>query len=263
MALLEVQKLTKDFGGLRAVNKLDFTLKEGEIAGLIGPNGSGKTTVFNLITGLLPVTEGHIFFKEKRYDLVRLKPHQITALGIARTFQNQRLFNKMTVLENVLVGFHCRTRSGIWGSILRTPATRREQKEVKEKAIQLLEIFGMRLLDKRNDPAWTLSYANRRRLEIARALATQPVLLLLDEPAAGMNPQESRELMLDIKKIHDHGITILLIEHDMTIVKGICEHVIALDHGVKIAEGTFEEVRRNEKVIEAYLGRRVGLGKNA
>lgn len=257
LTLLEVQNLTKDFGGLRAINELNFTLQEGKIMGLIGPNGSGKTTLFNLITGLHTVTSGHIFFQEGRYDLVRLKPHQITALGIARTFQNQRVFNKMTVLENVLVGFHCRTRSGILGNILRTPAVQREQSEVKEKALQLLELFGTRLTSVITQQAWTLSYANRRRLEIARALATGPRLLLLDEPAAGMNPQESRELMLDIKKIRDRGITILLIEHDMTVVRGICEWVIALDYGIKIAEGTFEEVRQSEKVLEAYLGRKI------
>jgi ABC-type branched-subunit amino acid transport system ATPase component len=256
LALLEIQKLTKDFGGLRAINEVDFALKEGEIVGLIGPNGSGKTTLFNLITGLLNVTEGHILFKGE-HDLARLKPHRITALGVARTFQNQRVFNKMTVMENVLVGLHCRTRSGIFGSILRTPTTRKEQKISKERVIQLLEFFGTRLIDKREQQAWTLSYANRRRLEVARALATGPILLLLDEPAAGMNPQESRELMFDIKKIRDRGITILLIEHDMTVVKGICDRVVALDHGIKIAEGSFEEVRRNEKVVEAYLGRKV------
>jgi len=257
LALLEIKKLTKDFGGLRAINELDLTLKEGEIVGLIGPNGSGKTTLFNLVTGLHTATQGHVFFKENRYDLVQLKPHQITALGIARTFQNQRVFGRMTVLENVLVGFHCRTRSGILGSILRTPATRKELTEVKEKAARLLGLFGTRLTSMSHHPAWTLSYANRRRLEIARALATDPTLLLLDEPAAGMNPQESRELMFDIKKIRDRGITIFLIEHDMTVVQGICERVVALDYGIKIAEGTFEEVRRNERVIEAYLGRKI------
>jgi ABC-type branched-subunit amino acid transport system ATPase component len=254
--LLTARNLIKDFGGIRAINNLHFTVEQGKITGLIGPNGSGKTTFFNLITGLLPVSGGEILFGAQQENLTQLKPHQITWRGIARTFQNQRLFNNMTVLENAMVGTHCRTSSGIFGSIVRTPATRRELHIVREKALELLGLFGNRLLSMQDRPAWTLSYANRRRLEIARALATDPILLLLDEPAAGMNPQESKELMGDIQRIRDRGITILVIEHDMTVVRGICEWVVALDHGTKIAEGPFEAVRNNEQVIEAYLGRK-------
>jgi ABC-type branched-subunit amino acid transport system ATPase component len=254
-ALLEARNLVKDFGGIRAINKLDFTLETGKITGLIGPNGSGKTTFFNLITGMYAVSAGDILFGTQRDNLVRLKPHQITRRGIARTFQNQRLFNNMTVLENVMVGTHCRTRSGVLGAIVRTPATRRELRAVSDKALALLGLFGNRLLSMQDQPAWTLSYANRRRLEIARALATDPLLLLLDEPAAGMNPQESKELMGDIQRIRERGTTLLVIEHDMTVVRGVCEWVVALDHGSKIAEGPFEAVRANAQVIEAYLGR--------
>ncbi len=255
MALLETEGLTKDFGGLRAVHDLALRVEEGEIVGLIGPNGSGKTTLFNLITGLYPATAGRIRFDHGRRELVGLAPHRITALGIARTFQNQRLFNHMTVLENVLVGLHCRTRSGIASILLGTRRSREERRRAEARAAELLGLFGDRLLPRAVRPAWTLSYANRRRLEIARALAAEPRLLLLDEPAAGMNPTETRELMRDIKRIRDRGVTILLIEHDMGVVRGICDRVVALDHGTQIAEGSFEEVRRSPAVLEAYLGR--------
>ncbi|MBI3989379.1 MAG: ABC transporter ATP-binding protein [candidate division NC10 bacterium] len=254
--LLETKNLSKRFGGLKALDRFDFLVRHGEIVGLIGPNGSGKTTFFHVVTGILKAASGTVMFGERREVLTALPPHRITALGIARTFQRQRLFNQMTVLQNVLVGAHCRTCSGLFGSILRTPATRREQKVVQEKATRLLALFGERLLPRAQDPAWTLSYANRRRLEIARALAADPLLLLLDEPAAGMNPTETRELMRDILSIREQGITIVLIEHDMTVVRGICDQVVALDHGIKIAEGSFEEVRNHPSVIEAYLGRR-------
>src|SRR5213592_4853343 len=245
MALLETEGLTKDFGGLRAVHDLALRVEEGEIVGLIGPNGSGKTTVFNLITGLYRATEGRIRFDHGRRELVGLAPHVVTGLGIARTFQNQRLFSHMTVLENVLVGMHCRTRAGIATILLSTPGSRRERRRAEARAAELLGLFGDRLFPRAARPAWTLSYANRRRLEIVRALATEPRLLLLDEPAAGMNPTETRELMRDI-------------EHDMGVVRVICERVVALDHGTKIAEGRFEEVRQNPAVLEAYLGRRAG-----
>jgi len=261
LTLLETSGLTKDFGGLRAVADLALRVEEGEIVGLIGPNGSGKTTVFNLITGLYPATAGRIAFApggNGRRELVGLPPHAITALGIARTFQNQRLFNQMTVLENVLVGMHCRTRAGIAGILLGTSAVRSERRQAETRGVELLALFGERLTPRAGRPAWTLSYANRRRLEIVRALATGPRLLLLDEPAAGMNPTETRELMRDIQRIRDRGVTILLIEHDMGLVRGICERVVALDHGVKIAEGRFEEVRESPAVLEAYLGRRAG-----
>ncbi len=258
MALLEVMGLTKAFGGLRAVQDLALSVEEGEIVGLIGPNGSGKTTVFNLVTGIYRATAGRVTFDHGRHELVGRPAHAITALGIARTFQNQRLFNRMSVLENVLVGMHCRTSSGLAGILLGTPSTRREQRRARDRAAELLALFGERLLPRAAQEAWTLSYANRRRLEIARALATQPRLLLLDEPAAGMNPTETRELMQDIVRIRDQSITILLIEHDMGVVRGVCERVVALDHGTKIAEGRFEEVRESPAVLEAYLGRRAG-----
>jgi ABC-type branched-subunit amino acid transport system ATPase component len=261
MPLLETSGLTKDFGGLRAVHDLALRVEEGEIVGLIGPNGSGKTTVFNVVTGLYRATAGQILFEaggDGRRELAGLPAHAITALGLARTFQNQRLFNQMTVLENVLVGMHCRTRAGIAGILLGIPAVRAERRQAEDQAAELLAVFGDRLRPRAGRPAGTLSYANRRRLEIARALATQPRLLLLDEPAAGMNPTETRELMGDIERIRTRGISILLIEHDMGLVRGICDRVVALDHGVKIAEGRFEEVRDTPAVLEAYLGRRAG-----
>ncbi|MBI3454537.1 MAG: ABC transporter ATP-binding protein [Candidatus Rokubacteria bacterium] len=256
MVLLETAGLTKDFGGLRAVHNLDLRVEEGEIVGLIGPNGSGKTTVFNVITGIHRATAGRVAFDQGRHDLTTLPSHAITALGIARTFQNQRLFGNMTVLENVLVGMHCRTRAGIAGILLATPGTRAEKQRARGQAAETLALFGERLLPRADHLAWTLSYANRRRLEVARALGTAPRLLLLDEPAAGMNPTETQELMRDIRRIRDRGITILLIEHDMRVVRGICERVVALDHGTKIAEGSFEEVRNDPALLEAYLGRR-------
>jgi ABC-type branched-subunit amino acid transport system ATPase component len=258
VALLETAGLTKDFGGLRAVHDLALRIEEGEIVGLIGPNGSGKTTVFNLVTGLYRPTGGRIGFDGDRRELGGLSPHRITALGIARTFQNQRLFNHMTVLENVLVGMHCRTRAGIAGILLGLPGPRAERRRAEARGAELLSLFGERLRPRGDRPAWTLSYANRRRLEIARALATEPRLLLLDEPAAGMNPTETRELMRDIEKIRTRGVTVLLIEHDMTVIRGVCDRVVALDHGTKIAEGPFDEVRQSPAVLEAYLGRRAG-----
>jgi branched-chain amino acid transport system ATP-binding protein len=261
MALLETTGLTKDFGGLRAVQDLALRVEEGEILGLIGPNGSGKTTVFNLITGLYRASAGRITLTRPdggRHELVGLAAHVITALGIARTFQNQRLFNQMTVLENVLVGRHCRTGAGIATILLGAPGARAERRAAEERARELLALFGARLAPRAGEPAWTLSYANRRRLEIARALATDPRLLLLDEPAAGMNPTETRELMGDIEGIRRRGMAILLIEHDMTVIRGVCDRVVALDHGMKIAEGRFEEVRQSRAVLEAYLGRRAG-----
>jgi ABC-type branched-subunit amino acid transport system ATPase component len=257
MALLEINSLSKDFGGLHAVRNFDLRINDGEIVGLIGPNGSGKTTVFNLITGVYRATAGRIAFSG-RHELVGLPSHLITALGVARTFQNQRLFNNMTVLENVLVGMHCRTHRGIAQIILGTPGARAERRRAEERAAELLALFGERLRPRSAELAWTLSYANRRRLEIARALATEPRLLLLDEPAAGMNPTETHELMRDIQRIRDRGITILVIEHDMRVVRGICERVVAMDHGTKIAEGSFENVQASPAVLEAYLGRRGG-----
>jgi ABC-type branched-subunit amino acid transport system ATPase component len=254
MPLLEVVGLRKDFGGLQAVQGVDLAVDEGEIVGLIGPNGSGKTTLFNLITGLLPASGGRVVFGGR--DLLGLAPHAITRLGLARTFQNQRLFNQMTLLENVLVGRHCRTRAGLATALLGLPAGKAERARSVQHAMELLGLFGERLTPRADNLAQSLSYANRRRLEIARALATEPRMLLLDEPAAGMNPTETRELMGDILRIRERGVTILLIEHDLKLVRGVCDRVAALDHGVKLTEGSFDAVRSHPQVVEAYLGRR-------
>jgi ABC-type branched-subunit amino acid transport system ATPase component len=252
--LLEASGVRLDFGGLHALQGIDLVLRPGEILGLIGPNGSGKTTFFNVLTGLYRATGGSVRFGA--HDITRLSPHRITRLGIARTFQNQRLFDRMTVLENVLVGLVCRTRAGLASIVLGTPSSRSEKRDAEARAMECLAVFRDRLVPRRQLPAMSLSYANRRRLEIARALATRPTLLLLDEPAAGMNPSETRELMADIVRIRDMGVTILLIEHDMRLVKGVCSRVTAFDHGLKIAEGDFASVREHPAVLEAYLGRR-------
>jgi len=253
--LLEVHQLSKDFGGLHALQAVDLAVHVGEIVGIIGPNGSGKTTFFNVLSGIHPATSGTIRFGDHA-NIVRLPPHRVTRCGIARTFQNQRLFNQMTVLENVLAGMIPTTRSGLLSIMLALPGARAEKAASEQRALDLLELFGSRLTPRRDRLAISLSYANRRRLEIARALATGPRLLLLDEPAAGMNPSETRELMADIQRIRDMGLTILLIEHDMRLVKGICSRVVAFDHGMKITEGSFDQVRNHPAVIEAYLGHR-------
>lgn len=255
MALLEIRGLKKAFGGLQAIGGVDFSIDEGEIVSVIGPNGAGKTSFFNVISGLFPPDEGHILFQG--VDIGGHTPSQITKAGIARTFQNVRLFPNLTVLENVKVGQHCRTQRGIWGAVFQTPAFRREEREIEEKAKEVLSFFGSRLVGYRFDqPAFVLSYANRRRLEIARAMATEPTLLLLDEPTAGMNPRETVELTELIGKLRsEKGFTVVMIEHDMRVVGQVSDRVVVLDHGVKIAEGSYEEVSTNEHVIEAYLGR--------
>jgi branched-chain amino acid transport system ATP-binding protein len=256
MNLLELQNVSKHFGGLQVVNDLSFSIAPGEILSLIGPNGAGKSTVLNLITGLYKLDEGDIRFNDQ--SLVGREIHQITRLGIARTFQNLRLFLNMSVIENVMSAAYSRTHANLFEIILRTPSFRREEARVREMAQEKLAFFGERLKGYRLDqPAYSLSYANRRRLEIARAMMTEPKLLLLDEPAAGMNPNETLEITELIGQLRDEAaLTIILIEHDMTVVGGISDRVIALDHGEKIAEGTFEQVATDESVVEAYLGRK-------
>ena len=252
--LLDLQNISKAFGGLRVIQELDLHVDEGEIVSVIGPNGAGKTTLFNLITGVYRPDSGDIRFESE--SLLGLEAHQITGRGIARTFQTLRLFLNMTVKENVMAAAYSHTHAGILRSILRTPGMRREEKEIQQLAEDRLSFFGQRLMGYRWDqPAYSLSYANRRRLEIARATATKPRLLLLDEPAAGMNPVETHEITELIARLRtEGGYTILVIEHDMHVVEGISDRVIALDHGEKISEGTFEQVATDPRVVEAYLG---------
>ena len=252
--MLELRSVSKRFGGLSVITELDLDVKEGEIVSVIGPNGAGKTTLFNLVTGVYRPDTGDIVFEGE--SIVGLQPHEITARGIARTFQTLRLFLNMTVKENVMAAAWPHTKAGIFRSILRTPGMRREEREIAQLAEERLGFFGERLMGYRWDqPAYSLSYANRRRLEIARATATNARLLLLDEPAAGMNPVETHEITELIGRLREEGgYTILVIEHDMHVVEGISDRVVALDHGVKIAEGTFDQVATNERVIEAYLG---------
>jgi ABC-type branched-subunit amino acid transport system ATPase component len=252
--LLDLRGITKSFGGLLCIDALDLHVDEHEIVSVIGPNGAGKTTLFNLITGIYPPDAGSIDFAGE--SLLGIEPHEIVGRGVARTFQTLRLFLNMTVKENVMAAAYSHTHAGILRSILRTPGMRREEREIDALAEERLAFFGERLMGYRwNQPAYSLSYANRRRLEIARATATKPRLLLLDEPAAGMNPVETHEITDLISRLREEaGYTILVIEHDMHVVEGISDRVIALDHGVKIAEGSFEQVATNERVVEAYLG---------
>ena len=252
--MLELQGVSKRFGGLTVIQQLDMRVEAGEIVSVIGPNGAGKTTLFNLITGIYRPDAGDIRFEGE--SLVGLEAHAITGRGIARTFQTLRLFLNMTVKENVMAACWPHTRAGILRSILRTPGMRREEREIEALAEERLSFFGERLMGYRWDqPAYSLSYANRRRLEIARATATKPKLLLLDEPAAGMNPVETHEITQLIGRLRDEAkYTILVIEHDMLVVEGISDRVVALDHGVKISEGTFEQVATDPRVVEAYLG---------
>jgi len=252
--LLDLRGISKSFGGLVCVSGLDLHVDEGEIVSVIGPNGAGKTTLFNLITGIYAPDAGEIEFEGR--SILGLEPHQIVGRGIARTFQTLRLFLNMTVKENVMAAEYSHTRAGILRAILRTPGMRREEREISQLAEERLAFFGDRLMGYRwSQPAYSLSYANRRRLEIARATATKPRLLLLDEPAAGMNPVETHEITELIGRLRvEGGYTILVIEHDMHVVEGISDRVIALDHGIKIAEGSYEQVATNERVVEAYLG---------
>jgi ABC-type branched-subunit amino acid transport system ATPase component len=255
MPLLELDQASLSFGGLRALSDLDLTVEPNEVVSLIGPNGAGKTTVFNVVTGVYEPTGGDLRFDGR--SIAGRRPDRITRLGIARTFQSLRLFLNMTVIENVMAATFGHTRSTPAEQILRLPRARREEREVRAKAEEVLSFFGQRLAGYRwEQPAYSLSYANRRRLEIARALATNPKLLLLDEPAAGMNPHETHEVTQLIARLRDElALGILVIEHDMHVVAGVSDRVAALDHGVKIAEGSFDEVANHPAVVEAYLGR--------
>ena len=254
--LLELRDVDKSFGGLRVIADLDLVVREHEIVSVIGPNGAGKTTLFNLVTGIYRPDSGEIQLDGR--NIVGMAPHKITELGIARTFQTLRLFLNMTVKENVMAAQYGHTKVGVLRSMVRTPGARREEKEIHRLAEEKLAFFGDRLMGYRWDQsAYSLSYANRRRLEIARAMATQARILLLDEPAAGMNPRETHEITELIGKLRDDGgYTILVIEHDMHVVEGISDRVVALDHGIKIAEGSFEAVATDPRVVEAYLGLR-------